>query len=227
MTYKALALFDIDGTLLRRAGVHHREALVHGIRHVTGLATTTEGLPLYGMLDPDILAGMMRQAGAGRALIRQSMPAIISAAERRYLRICPPLDDKHCPAVERTLDRLARHGVLLGLVTGNLTRIGWRKLEQAGLCKYFLFGAFGEMARTRTALVKLAVREALRRGWISRGAPMSLIGDAPADVIAARRNGLCAIAVRTGITPVEDLFSEGPDYLLSDLRHLRLRMLGV
>ena len=59
----ALVLFDIDGTLVRRAGPHHREALVHGIRRVTGLETTTDGIPVQGMLDPDILTLMMRQAG--------------------------------------------------------------------------------------------------------------------------------------------------------------------
>src|SRR5215472_15497051 len=65
--YRALVLFDIDGTLVRRAGPHHREALVRGVRRVTGLETTTEGVPVHGMLDPDILTIMMRRAGAGRA----------------------------------------------------------------------------------------------------------------------------------------------------------------
>ena len=63
-TAPALALFDIDGTLIRRAGPHHRQALVEAIRRVTGLATTTDGIPLYGMLDPDIIREMLRQAGA-------------------------------------------------------------------------------------------------------------------------------------------------------------------
>ena len=61
--HRALVLFDIDGTLVRRAGPHHREALVHGIRRVTGLNTTTEGIPVQGMLDPDIVTVMMRQLG--------------------------------------------------------------------------------------------------------------------------------------------------------------------
>ena len=149
MIYRALVLFDIDGTLVRRAGPHHREALVHGVRRVTGIEATTEGIPVQGMLDPDILAIMLRKAGAPRALIRESMPRIIRAAERHYLRVCPALHDKHCPGVEPLLTRLARRTILLGLVTGNLTRIGWRKLERAGLAGYFRFGAFGEMAKTR------------------------------------------------------------------------------
>jgi phosphoglycolate phosphatase len=224
VTYRALVLFDIDGTLIRRAGPHHREALVVAVRRVTGLETTTDGIPVQGMLDPDILTAMMRRAGASLASIRAAMPEILRAAERHYLRVCPALHGKHCPGVEPVLDRLTRRGVLLGLVTGNLTRIGWRKLDRAGLRPYFRFGAFGEMAKTRAGLARLAVREARRRGWIDRRTPASLIGDAPSDVIAARANGLRAIAVQTGITPVAELRALKPDFLLANLRHLRLHM---
>jgi phosphoglycolate phosphatase len=227
MTFPALALFDIDGTLVRRAGAHHREALVYGVRRVTGLETTTEGIPVQGMLDPNIIAVMMRNAGAKRALIRESLPEIERAAERFYVRECPALHDKHCPAVEATLDRLTRRGVLLALVTGNLTRIGWRKLDRAGLRRYFRYGAFGEMARTRAGLAKLAIAEARGRGWIDRAAPISLIGDATSDIIAAQSNGIRSISVETGITPREELVALKPDFLLRDLRKLRLQMLGI
>lgn len=224
MTHAALVLFDIDGTLVRRAGPHHREALVEGVRRVTGLATTTDGIPVQGMLDPDILTQMMRRAGAPTAEIRRTMPRILHAAERHYLRVCPPLHGKHCPGVEPLLERLERRGILLALVTGNLTRIGWRKLERAGLRRYFRFGAFGEMASTRAGLVRLAVREARRRGWIGRAAPVSLVGDAPADIVAARANRIRIISVKTGITPPAELEARCPDFLLPNLRHLRLRM---
>lgn len=224
MIYKALVLFDIDGTLVRRAGPHHRDALAHGVRKATGLDTTTDGIPVQGMLDPDILTIMLRRAGVGAARIRQAMPEIQRAAERYYLRECPALEDKHCPGVAPVLERLSRHGILLGLVTGNLTRIGWRKLERAGLARYFRFGAFGEMAPTRTGLARMAIRQARRERWIALHAPISLIGDSPADVKAARESGARAIAVATGLTAAADLRALGPDYLLASLRDLRLRM---
>jgi phosphoglycolate phosphatase-like HAD superfamily hydrolase len=220
LTYRALVLFDIDGTLVRRAGPHHREALVHGVRRVTGMETTTDGIPVQGMLDPDIVAVMLRQAGARRAAIVEAMPEIQRAAERYYLRGCPDLRDKHCPGVVPVLERLTRRGALLGLVTGNLTRIGWHKLKRAGLRGYFRFGAFGEMAKTRAGLAKIAIREARRSGWIAREAPVSLIGDSPADILAAQANHIRAIAVATGLTPAEELRSHQPDFLLKDLRGL-------
>ena len=197
---------------------------MQGVRRVTGLETTTEGIPVQGMLDPDILAIMMQHAGWKRMAIREALPEVQKAAERWYLRACPALHDKHCPGVAPVLEKLRRRGVLLGLVTGNLTRIGWRKLERAGLGEFFRFGAFGEMAKTRGGLAKLAIREARRNGWVGREAPVSLIGDAPQDIIAARENGVRSISVQTGITPVAELEAERPDVFLKDLRALRLRM---
>jgi len=217
-------MFDIDGTLTRRAGPHHREALIHGIRQVTGMETTMEGIPVQGMLDPAIMTQMMRRAGLGRARIRAAMPEIERAAERYYLRVCPPLIGRHCPGVPVLLDRLTRQGFLLALVTGNLTRIGWRKLERAGIGHYFRYGAFGEMAATRGRLVKWAIREARERHSLGEKAPIALVGDATSDVIAARENGIRIISVRTGITPVEDLRALAPDYLLRNLHDFRLCM---
>jgi phosphoglycolate phosphatase-like HAD superfamily hydrolase len=80
------------------------------------------------------------------------------------------------------------------------------------------------MAKTRAGLAKIAIGEARRRGWIARGAPIALIGDAPADILAARANRIRAIAVATGLTAKEELRKYQPDILLKDLRGLRVRM---
>lgn len=217
-----LVLFDIDGTLVRRAGPHHRQALIEAVRRVTGLETTTDGIPLHGMLDPDILAQMMRNHGVPKAEIRRVSPVVFRLAEYYYVRNCPNLEEKTCPGVPRVLEKLEANGVVLGLVTGNLTRIGWKKLERAGLKQFFRFGAFGEMAGDRGLLAGLAIRQARALGWIERGARVSLVGDAGADVLAARRNGIQSIAVLTGIAPREELEALRPDVTLRDLRSLKL-----
>jgi phosphoglycolate phosphatase-like HAD superfamily hydrolase len=225
MKSRALVLFDIDGTLVRRAGPHHREALVEAVRRVSGLETTTETIPVHGMLDPDILRRMMRDAGASEELIVRQLPAIMRRAQSIYVRRCPDLQDKTCPGVRRLLYALKRRGIPTGLVTGNLTRIGWKKMERAGLRHYFHFGVFAEMAPDRTALARMAIERARRRAWIQAGARISLIGDAPSDIIAARENGARSIAVHTGISTREELAALSPDMLLEDLRALRVGML--
>ena len=221
----ALVLFDIDGTLLRRAGPHHRNALVDAVRAVTGLETTTDHIPVHGMLDPDILTRMLRDAGESAAFARRHLPSIMRRAEAIYLRSCPDLRRKTCPGVRRILYGLNRRGVPVGLVTGNLARIGWKKMERAELRHYFRFGAFAGTAPDRAALARKAIAHARRQNWIDGDARISLVGDAPSDVLAARANGIQAIAVHTGISTREELAALKPDVLLEDLRPLTLDML--
>ncbi len=59
----------IDGTLIRRAGPHHRAALENALFRVTGLRATTDYIPVQGMLDRDILREMLRGAGASRRVM--------------------------------------------------------------------------------------------------------------------------------------------------------------
>ena len=123
------------------------------------------------------------------------------------------------------LYRLARRGIVTGLVTGNLTRIGWKKMERAGLRRYLRFGAFAELARDRAGLVPIAVRQARREGWIDRSSPIALIGDHPNDVRAAQANHVRSIAVGTGLASAEELAASSPDVLVPDLRALSMEML--
>jgi phosphoglycolate phosphatase-like HAD superfamily hydrolase len=221
-----LILFDIDGTLVRRAGPHHRQALVDAVRKVTGIETTTEGIPVHGMLDPDILRQMMRVGGIDDERISLQMPTIIETAQEIYQTSVPDLRDRTCPGVGPLLDHLRERGTVLALVTGNLTRIGWRKLERAGLHHYFRFGAFGEMAPTRGGLARIAIERARHEGLFDReSGRISLIGDAVQDVLAARENGIRSIVVRTGITPPEDLEASAPDLLIDDLTRLDISII--
>jgi phosphoglycolate phosphatase-like HAD superfamily hydrolase len=220
-----LVLFDIDGTLVRRSGPHHREALVEAVRRITGIDTTTDDVPVAGMLDRDILTIMMQRAGMKAAAIRTAMPDIVARAQYLYARTCPDLKSKVCPGVKRLLPRILKRGIVTGLVTGNLTRIGWKKLERAGLKPYFRFGAFAEVAKDRAGLVKIAMREARLQKWIAKGSRVTLIGDHPNDVNAARKNGVRSIAVATGPATYAELLEHAPDVLLPDLRALDLEML--
>jgi phosphoglycolate phosphatase-like HAD superfamily hydrolase len=223
--YKALVLFDIDGTLLRRAGPHHREALAAAVKKVTGILTTTDGVPVAGMLDRDILAAMLRREGASAALIRRHMPAIVEYAQRSYLRSCPDLRRKVCPGARMLLYKLWRRGIPAGLVTGNLTRIGWTKMERAGLRRYLRFGAFAEMAHDRADLVGIALRHARGESWIDRTSPVALIGDHPNDIRAAKAHGVRSVAVGTGLIGIDELAKHAPDVLVPDMRALSLEML--
>jgi phosphoglycolate phosphatase len=123
------------------------------------------------------------------------------------------------------LRQLQRHRVPVGLVTGNLTRIAWKKMRRAGIDQYFCFGAFAEMAETRAGLVGIAIREARSSALIDEDCRISLVGDHPNDIQAAKLNGIRSIAVATGLCARDELSSCRPDLLLPDMRALKLDML--
>ena len=218
--FSAVLLFDIDGTLLRRAGPHHRQALVSAVRHVTGIETSNEHIATQGMLDRDILKLMMLNVGMKPKQIAIAMPAIIAFAQMEYQSTCPDLRRKVCPGVRRFLGTLRKRNTVAGLVTGNLTAIGWRKMESAGLRHHFQFGAFAEQGRDRAALVRIALRQAKQHGFYTRQTPVALIGDHPNDVNAARQNGVRAVAVTTGLTSREELSTHNPHMVVDNLNSL-------
>jgi len=219
VTPPLLALFDIDGTLTRRAGLAHRDALVAAVRAVVGIETRNDNISVHGKLDPDILLEMMSNAGVARSRAVAALPGIYRAAERYYLSMPADLRRKVCPGVRPLLRSLRRRRAVLGLVTGNLCRIGWKKLERAGLDQYFQFGVFAEMASTRTEMTRLALRHARVWGWSNGAGRAFLVGDTPFDVEAGRANGIQTIAVATGLSTIEELRACGATVVAPDLRH--------
>lgn len=222
----SLVLFDIDGTLLRRAGPHHRAALCSGIKRVTGLDTTLDGIDTSGMLDRDLIAVMLRAAGVSATRTRTVLRQIMSETALAYAGDCPPdLTDRVCQGVLETLTELHRRAVVLGVVSGNLTEIGWKKLQLAGLREFFSVAGFAEDGRTRARLALVACRRARRAGLIAKGDKVTLIGDHFNDVTAAKQSGFQSVAVGTGLTPIELLATAQPDILVPDLSHLRIESL--
>lgn len=212
-----LLLFDIDGTLMRKSGPHHRQVLVDAVKLVTGLDATTDHIPVQGMLDRDILAWMLRDAGASATKIQRAMPEVVTQAQSLYQDRCPNLRNRVCPGVRMLLSRITRRKIKAGLVTGNLSAIGWRKVENAGLKHHFHFGAFAEEGKDRASLAAKAIAQARRNNWITKNSAIALFGDHENDILAAKANGIQSVSVATGLSPAEDLAKLNPDFLLENL----------
>lgn len=188
---------------------------------MTGLSTTLEDVPTAGMLDRDLIASMLRTAGHRERRIRAMLREIMTECQNCYVANCAiDLRGNVCVGVPEFIAQLITRGALLGLVTGNLSQIGWKKVELAGLRECFSIGAFAEDGTTRTRLARVAARRAMKQGLIGKNCRISLIGDHVNDVEAARRNGFQAIAVATGVTSLEELRASNPDILVRDLTEL-------
>ncbi len=221
-----MVLFDIDGTLIRRAGPHHKLALTEAIRIVIRREASLDGVSTQGMLDCDLFRVMLQSLELSDGAFEENLPSLAWEAQQHYIANCPSdLRSSLCPGVVPLLERLRKAGVACGVVTGNLTAIGWKKLELAGLRTYFELGAFAEQAVTRTKLAAEAIQTARNMGLIANGSKISLVGDHPNDIRAARANGIRAIAVATGLSSFAELRDEQPNLLLQDLTTLAVEQL--
>ena len=213
-----IVLFDIDGTLLRGAGPHHKEALIEGIRLVTGIKTTLDGVATAGTLDRDLITAMLQRVGYPDGQIRAALPTIVAFCQVAYLENCASdLQRFVCPGVREFLQQLQKHRAVLGLVTGNLSEIGWKKVELAGLREYFTVGAFSEDGHTRAELARIAAERARASCQCVQGCPVTLVGDHANDILAAKENQFRSLAVATGVSTVEELGKFLPDLVAPDL----------
>jgi len=123
------------------------------------------------------------------------------------------------PGVPALLDSaLARGDIALGLLTGNLRSSAAVKLASRDLWRYFPFGAFADDAEDRNRLGPCALQRArAHHGVDFSPAHTWIIGDTRHDVVCARVFGARSIAVATGRHSVEELRTENPDAVFSDL----------
>ncbi len=223
---KAVVVFDIDGTLMRGAGSHHKEALIEGIRRVTGHNTSFEGVDTAGKLDRDLIAGLLDAAGCPRIDAETALEEIVLQCQNAYCTNCSEdLSRFVLQGAREALAGLDEAGAAVGLVTGNLSRIGWRKMDLSGLRGFFSFGAFSEDGATRGQVARIAEQRARQLHGIASECPVSLIGDHRNDIEAARANGFRAVAVASGVMSAAELSAFQPDILVDTLANLDIREL--
>jgi phosphoglycolate phosphatase-like HAD superfamily hydrolase len=202
-------LFDIDGTLLNSRDAVHYFAFQSAVRAILNLETSIDGVHVHGNTDPGIVRAVLQRAGLDRAAIDAHLPQIVahmlSEVERNRDQLSPEL----CPAIPELLAYLQGRGKLLGTASGNLERLGWLKLEKAGIKTMFAFGSFSFPRESRADIFHHGA--ALARERLGPGATVTVVGDTPFDIEAARAVGVPVIALATGIFSFAELIAHNPD----------------
>lgn len=202
-------LFDIDGTLLNSRDAVHYFAFQSAVRAVLNVETSIEGVHVHGNTDPGIVRAVLQRAGLNNDAIDAHMPQIVahmcSEVERNREQLSPEL----CPAIPDLLAHLQGQGKLLGTASGNLETMGWLKLEKAGLKPMFAFGSFSFPRESRAEIFQHGVD--LTRQRLGGSAAVTVVGDTPSDIEAARAIGVPVIALATGIFSFADLKACDPD----------------
>lgn len=211
-----LALFDIDGTLVRGARCHY-QAFVESVKKFYGFEEDISGINYAGKTDPQILREVLELGGFNEEEIEKHFQDCQEYMVQYYLENVHKEHIKALNGTSELLQELQGEKTLLGLVTGNLKPIAYAKLGQVGLDNYFPFGGFGSDYEDRYLLVKKAL-EMAKNQYDYEGKKIIVVGDTPRDVQAANVYNLKTIAVATGSYSFEDLEKCGADYVLEDLK---------
>jgi len=206
-------IFDIDGTLLVTKDLVHWNALHQAMLEAYGVDTTIEGIAYHGKTDPAILRAALERVGVSEPQFRAGLPKAIQIVSREVDSNHREIDPQVCPGVDRLLRSLEAKDKLLGVASGNLESVGWRKLEAAGLRRFFRFGCFSGRHESRGEIFRNALEYV--RAQLGPAARACFVGDTPSDVEAARSVGAPVLAVASGAFNVEELNACSPDVCVS------------
>jgi len=214
-------LFDIDGTLMNcKDGVHYH-AFQNAARETLGFEVALEGLQLHGNTDPGILRAALARAGVADHAINGHLPQIIARMCSEVTLNQDRLRPELCPSIVELLSALREQGKVLGAASGNLEPIGWAKLDKAGIRPAFSFGAFSWPCESRAEIFQHGValaRQQLKS--VAATGSVFVVGDTPADIVAARLIGVPVIAVATGIFEFQELQKFDPDVCVNSAAEL-------
>ena len=212
-----IALFDIDGTLIRTGGAGQR-AFGAAFKSEFGLADACGDTHFAGRTDRGLAADIL----AANQL--EPTPANIQRFFDGYLRWLAkflPVDvHEPLPGVRALIAglRALPQPPVIGLLTGNHSEGAKLKLVHFNLWDEFAWGGFGEIHETRDDMARHALELAREKmGEDLDPSEILVIGDTQRDIQCARAIGARVLAVATGQESMEELTPHQPDFLVKDL----------
>ncbi len=220
-----LALFDIDGTLIRTGGAGEK-AFAKVAAQEFHVPNGTAHLSFAGRTDRSIVRDFFTQHGIEPS--RENF-------ERFFHRYAFWLDELLGQARGRVLPgvrdflggmQTLSQPPLPGLLTGNIRLGAEIKLRHFALWDCFKVGAFGDDHEDRGRIAEIARDRGSRLlGNMLAGDEILVIGDTPMDIACARAIGARTLAVGTGLFGVDQLKAHAPTWAFESLEHADVRLI--
>ena len=219
-----ILLWDIDGTLMRSAGIgSYKDYTIPVLEEIFGTSGRLSDMHVSGMTDLQIIFEALAESDISQEQIVAQVDVLSRrlTAEARRVAGNGVQFFQLLPGVRETLQTLHDHPrYQSALLTGNIKPMADLKMELMGLQQFFtLPGAFGEESHIRRDLPALAAERI--RNQLQLDVPPEhfiVIGDTPNDIDCARHFGARAVAVGTGrFYTREEILACEPDAVLPDL----------
>ena len=212
---KRLLLFDIDGTLIHSGGAG-MEALKRAFKERFRIEDDLHDIEFAGMTDSGIVTNILNKHKIPANA--ENVTAFLDSYVHFLSKELPYRKGNLLPGVLELLKKLkTRKHVVLGLLTGNVSRGAELKLDHYGVWHFFEFGAFADDHHDRNQLGSFArARAKEKHGREFCADEIDVIGDTPRDIACGKALGARTIAVATGSWSREKLAEHDPDILIDD-----------
>jgi len=223
-------LFDIDGTLVLKQSTdaNERERFRRAIADEVGVSPPTEPWPYDGMVDPQICRLLLIDIGLSEHAVAERLQRVIGRVGQIYTTMekHPRLNDGVVELL-KILSISSKHK--LGVLTGNLSVVAEEKLRLTEIRPYFREAFYSDGYYGRGDLVRDAIHTCVGRYRLRSNESVTIVGDTPRDMEAAKSNGAKGVAVATGFFSVGELAAAGADSVFPSLSPCDdlLKMLGL
>jgi phosphoglycolate phosphatase len=212
-------IFDVDDTLIHCDDAVHYFAFCTGLTALAGRSVALDGVKVHGSTDTAIMRDALTLAGIPESTWKSQIGECCNCMGKYVAEHSVDFNIRVLPGAVKAIEYLLSRGAVVGLGTGNLETIARAKLHQCGLLDYFQFGGFSDHDTVeRPRVIEKALRDA--RTLVGPHAAICVIGDTPADILAARANDLDAMAVASGPYSLEQLQTFQPRWCFRSLEVL-------
>ena len=211
-----LVLFDIDFTLTV-GPIGQKNAFCEAIKRVLNIDTNMEIISFIGKTDQLILIELLQKNGVNNKIIRLKLGLCMETLARIFQENMENGEIIILDGVKELLEELDKHGVIIGLLTGNLEPIARAKMQKVGLDSYFKIGGFGSDNKKRSSLIKVAIKRAKKLFGFEFDDNVIVIGDTPHDIEAGKEAHVRTVGVATSFFSKEQLREAGADIVVDSL----------
>ncbi len=214
-----IPLFDIDGVIISKTtNKPHSEAFNHIFRSIYNKNASLSEVNTDGKIDNQIIIEVLKLHGLSTEAVKKKL----KKATREMANYFYSHEHKGqyiaLNGVKELLKDLKNRKIPAGVLSGNVEAIGWRKIETAGVRRYFDFGAFGDSAFKRVDLIKIARKKAEKKLNITIPyKTFVIVGDTPRDIECAIAGKIQSIAVASGLFSFDELKRTKADLVLRSL----------
>lgn len=211
-------LFDLDWTLLQGGNKAHADAFARAFSFVYGVNALPSEIVTEGMTDTEIITAVLERHYVPLATIQMHIREATQAMVDYFIQHENEGTYVVLPGVIETLKELHKRNILIGLLTGNVEGIAWRKCEKGGIRDLIDFGAFGSETLQRPDLVPIAMRRA--QAINPKAETFIIVGDSPRDIACAQAAGIKSIGVASGSYSIAELRHAGANETISSMKEL-------